>query len=98
MRRAVLAGAVAAGIAGSAVAQDAPAPEPQGGPVTCGEFASMDSVGQLAALSAIEPLGGEIDAQDVDAAEQWAKSVGAACADDTGKPLAEAAREALGGD
>ena len=98
MRRAVLSVAVAAGIAGSAVAQELRRRSRKAAPSPAVSSPAMDSAWQLAALSAIEPLGGEIDAQDVDAAEQWARAVGEACADAPDKLLAQAAREALGGD
>ena len=76
------------------LAEETAAP-PAGGPVTCGEFQGMDSSGQLAALSAIEPLGGEIDAQDIGASQDWAKAVGNACEGAPEKALEDAAQEAL---
>jgi hypothetical protein len=66
--------------------------------VSCGDFAKMDADARLAALSAIEPLGGELNGQDVDAARQWSDEVFAACGDDADRPLADAANAALGGD
>lgn len=92
MRRLVLAVMVA--LPGWALAQEAPA----GGPVTCGAFVTMDSTEQLAVLSAIEPLGGEIDAEDVAASQDWARDVTEACAGKPDRTVEDAARAALGGD
>ncbi len=68
-----------------------------GGGPTCGAFVAQDSVGQAAMLSTIQPLGDEIDPNDADATRSWAKGVADACGDDPDRPLAEAARQALGG-
>ena len=80
------------GLAQSAVPL-APVP---GGP-DCRAFVRLNSVAQLAMLQTIEPLGDEIDAAD-EAAKQWARDVGTACAGHPEMPLAEAAAAALGAD
>jgi hypothetical protein len=85
-----------ASLAAPAAAQSALAPPGDG--TSCGDFARMDAAGRIAALSAIEPLGGELNDQDADAAQQWSDEVFAACGDDPERPLADAASAALGGD
>jgi hypothetical protein len=71
---------------------------PEEGAVTCGQFAVMDSLQQQAALSALEPLGGEMPDADPQLAGQWAASVGEACAGHPDRLLLDAATAALGGD
>jgi hypothetical protein len=83
-------------LAGPVAAQSALAPP--GGGVTCGDFAKMDAAGRVEALSAIEPLGGELNDQDAEAAQQWSDEVFSACGDEPERPLADAASAALGGD
>lgn len=83
-----------AAVPGWAVAQEAS----MGGPVACGAFVTMDSTEQLAVLSAIEPLGGEIDPEDVAASQDWARDVTKACAGKPDRTVEDAARAALGGD
>ena len=92
MNRLVLAFAVAAAL--PALAQVAIAPPP-GGP-SCGEFTRMDAGTRLQALASIEPLGGEINGQDADAAQQWSDQVFSACASTPDRSLAQAAAQALG--
>ncbi|MFO1208605.1 MAG: hypothetical protein U1E40_05195 [Amaricoccus sp.] len=89
----VVAFAVAAGT--SALAQVAIAPPP-GGP-SCDEFTRMDAGTRLQALASIEPLGGEINGQDADAAQQWSDQVFSACVSNPDRSVAQAAAEALGG-
>jgi hypothetical protein len=72
------------------------APAPGMGAPKCGEFVTLDSLEQVRMLSTIQPLGDEIDPNDADASRQWAAEVTAACGDHPDRPLAEAAREALG--
>jgi hypothetical protein len=92
----IVAALALASLAEPAAAQSALAPP--GGGVSCGEFAKMDAAGRLEALSAIEPLGGEVNDQDADAAQQWSDQVFAACGDDPERALDDAASAALGGD
>jgi hypothetical protein len=95
----ILAALAFAALAGPAAAQ-APAPTlaPPPGGVSCGDFARMDAAGRIEALAAIQPLGGEINSQDADAAQQWSDEVFRACGDDAARPLSEAASTALGAD
>ena len=72
------------------------APDPGMDAPTCGHFQTLDFPGQIGLLSAIQPLGDEIDPSDADAARQWATEVAQACGDHADRPLADAAREALG--
>ncbi|MFO1143663.1 MAG: hypothetical protein U1E59_15020 [Amaricoccus sp.] len=78
-----------------ALAQIAIAPPP-GGP-SCAEFTRMDAGTRLQALASIEPLGGEINSQDPDAAQQWSDQVYSACVETPDRSLAQAAAQALGG-
>jgi hypothetical protein len=73
------------------------APDPGMDAPTCGRFETLDSAGQIGMLTAIQPLGDEIDPSDADAARQWAAEVSRACGGRADRPLADAAREALGG-
>jgi hypothetical protein len=66
------------------------------GGVDCGAFVRMDSVARMSALSAIEPLGGELPGADPTIAAQWAADVATACEGDPERPLDAAARQALG--
>ena len=91
----IVAALALASLAAPAVAQSALTPP--GGGVSCGDFAKMDAAGRIEALSAIEPLGGEINDQDADAAQQWSDQVYAACGDDPARALDDAASAALGG-
>ncbi len=93
MRTAILALAMAA--PGLAFGQDA---EPTGGPATCGQFLTMDLAARIGALTAIEPLGDEIDPGDEAASKQWAEQVANACAGSPDRQLSDAAAQALGGD
>jgi hypothetical protein len=95
----ILRALVFAVLAGPAAAQTpAPALAPPPGGVSCGDFAKMDAAGRIEALGAIEPLGGEINSQDADAAQQWSDEVFQACGADAARPLSDAATAALGGD
>ena len=76
--------------------EDAMAPDPGMGGPTCGEFVALDSVGRIGMLATIQPLGDEISAEDAGAARECAAEVARACGEDADRPLAEAAREALG--
>jgi len=67
------------------------------GSTTCGAFSAMDSIGQLQALSAIEPLGDTLAGADPALARQWAGEVTAACRDQPDLRLEDAARAVLGG-
>ena len=87
----VVAFAVAAGT--SALAQVAIAPPP-GGP-SCDEFTRMDAGTRLQALASIEPLGGEINGQDADAAQQWSDQVFSACVSNPDRSVAQAAADRL---
>jgi hypothetical protein len=62
----------------------------------CGQFVALDSLEQVRMLGTIQPLGDEIDPNDAEAARKWAAEVTEACGGDGERPLAEAAREALG--
>ncbi len=95
-RRLVAIALAAAAAAAPALAQSPLAPAPGG--VSCGDFTRMDAAGRIEALSAIEPLGGEINNQDADAAQQWSNEVYKACGDDPARALADAAASALGAD
>ncbi|HYI83096.1 MAG TPA: hypothetical protein VEX11_07800 [Acetobacteraceae bacterium] len=75
---------------------DAMAPDPGMDGPTCGRFVSVDSLQQAEMLRGIQPLGDEIDASDGQATRQWAAEVTRACGDHGDRPLADAAREALG--
>ena len=76
--------------------QDELAPDPGMDAPRCGQFVTLDSLAQIQMLSTIQPLGDEIDPNDASAARQWAAEVTRACGDDRDRPLADAAREALG--
>jgi len=91
-----LAFAVATAASGQATLQDELAPEPGADAPRCGEFVTLDSLRQIQVLSTIQPLGDEIDPNDADAARQWADEVTRACGDHRDRPVADAAREALG--
>jgi hypothetical protein len=75
---------------------DAMAPDPGMDAPTCGRFVTVDSLEQAQMLRGIQPLGDEIDPNDETAAQQWAAEVTRACGDHGDRPLADAAREALG--
>ena len=62
----------------------------------CGKFDTLDVDGQIQMLTEVQPLGDEIEAGDRDAARQWAAEVAQACGGRADRPLADAAREALG--
>ncbi|HRW16900.1 MAG: hypothetical protein KDJ78_13790 [Rhodobacteraceae bacterium] len=70
---------------------------PEEGAVTCGQFVVMDSVGQMQALTAVEPIGGEMPDADPALAAQWAATVNAACTGHPDRLLQDVAVEALGG-
>lgn len=72
------------------------APDPGMDTPLCGAFDALDVDGQIRMLTAIQPLGDEIEAGDHDAARQWAAEVATACGGKADRPLADAAREALG--
>lgn len=76
--------------------QDELAPDPGMDAPKCGQFVTLDSLAQIQMLSAIQPLGDEIDPNDAAAAEQWAAEVTRACGNHGDRPLADAARQALG--
>ena len=81
--------------AGAAVAQTLAPLDAGPGVATCGEFRKLDMAGQVAALTAIERLGDEIDPADEGAAQQWADQVAEACGDEADRPLEDAAAAAL---
>lgn len=86
---------VALAWAGAAAGQALAPVDAGSGARTCGEYRKLDMAGQVAALTAIEPLGDEIDPADEGAAKQWADQVAEACSDDDGRPLEDAAAAAL---
>lgn len=92
MRRIALALALAAA---PALAQS---PAEELNPDTCGAFLPLDTAGRVAMLTAIQPLGDEINAADQGAARQWTEQVAAACHGHPDRPLSEAAASALGAD
>ncbi len=75
----------------------APAPGAPTGPTTCAQFSAMPSTDQIAALSSIEPLGGELQSSDPTIAAQWAAAVTSACDGHPDRALSDAAAEALSG-
>ena len=88
--------AVAPAAFGQDALQKELAPDPGMDAPTCGSFGALDSLGQIQMLTTIQPLGDEIDPNDAGAARQWAAEVAQACGGDRDRPLADAAREALG--
>lgn len=68
---------------------------PLAGKTTCGQFIDMNSVDQMNALMAIQPLGDEMNAGDVGGSRQWVAAVTAACAGHPDRRLATAATQAL---
>jgi len=62
-------------------------------PDTCG--ASLDDAASIQVLSTIEPFGDDLDAEDQDAARQWADEVAAACHGHPDRPLSDAAAAAM---
>jgi hypothetical protein len=98
MKFRALALAIVAAVPLPALAQTAPAPGTQSGPTTCAQFTAMASTDQVAALSSIEPLGGELDSSDPTITAQWAAAVTSACEGHPDRALSDAAAEALGGD
>jgi hypothetical protein len=97
MKHMVLALALVGPMALPAYPQNALGPDPGAGAVTCGEFTALDTVPQrLAMLSTVQPFGDDIEPSDQNASEQWAATVTAACAGHPDRPLADAAREAMG--
>ncbi len=70
---------------------------PTDGAVTCGQFVVMDSLGQMAALTAVEPVGGEMAGADPTLAAEWAARVNTACTGHPDRLLEDVAMEALGG-
>jgi len=93
----VLAGLMA--LPGAVLAQDVLAPPAAlEDATTCAAFEAMDSLQRVAALSAIEPLGGEMNPADPAQSAEWVRSVAEACHGAPEKRLDAAAREALGGD
>jgi hypothetical protein len=85
-------------VAAPAVAQSVLSPDPMPGATTCAEFTAMSSAARLQSLTAIQPLGDDIEGADPAMAGQWSDEVAAACARDPELPLADAADQALGGD
>jgi hypothetical protein len=97
MKYMVLALALLSRMALPAYTQNALGPDPGPGAVTCGEFTALDTVAQrLAMLSTVQPFGDDIEPGDQNASEQWAATVTAACAGHSDRPLADAARKAMG--
>jgi hypothetical protein len=94
----VLALALIGATASPTLAQNALSPDPLLAGTTCGEFAGMDSAARRQALSAVEPLGGELTEADPVLVRQWADEVAATCANHPDRPLSDAAARALGGD
>jgi hypothetical protein len=91
MRRLVLALAlIAAGAPAPAQSPDAVL-----NPDTCGAYTAMDTAGRIQVLTTIEPFGDDIDAEDQDAARQWADEVAAACANHPDRLLTDAAAAAM---
>lgn len=83
-------------LTGGAATAQTPAPLDSGpGGKNCGEFLTLDTPDQLAALAAIQPLGDAIDTSDPDDARRWADDVAQACGDDAARPLEDAAAAAL---
>ncbi len=88
--------ALAPAVFGQTLLQGDLAPEPGMDAPECGQFVDADSLQQIQMLSAIQPLGDEIDPNDTAMAQQWAGEVTKACGSDRNRPLADAARAALG--
>lgn len=98
MRRIGLAVVVAGVLPWAAAAQIEFSHGPEAGAVTCGQFVVMDSVGQIAALTAVEPIGGEMPGADPALVAQWVATVNAACTGHPERLVEDVAMEALGGD
>jgi hypothetical protein len=64
-------------------------------PDTCGAYVALDDPARIQMLTTIEPFGDDIDAEDQDAAMQWADEVGAACDGHPNRPLSDAAIAAM---
>lgn len=86
---------VALAWAGAAAGQTLAPLDSGPGVATCGEYRKLDMAGQVAALTAIEPIGDEIDPSDAAASKLWADQVAEACGDDAARPLEDAAAAAL---
>lgn len=72
------------------------AAEPGIGGDSCAEYLAMEGYdARIAALSAIQPLGDEINATDDGIAHQWADQVAGACEGHPDRSLADAAAAAL---
>ena len=93
-----VAGALVLAAAAPTMAQSALSPDPPPGAKTCAEFMGMNSTARLEALTAIQPLGDDLQGADPVIAAQWSGEVASACARDPNLPLADAAAQALGAD
>lgn len=97
MHRTIL--AIALAIAPVAQAQNVIGEPPvlEAGGTTCAQFLPMSTPDRLAALSAVEPLGGELPGADPAIAAQWADRVAEVCRGHPDRLIEDAARTALGG-
>ena len=80
-----------------ALAQVELAPNVDASPVTCRDYDAMSTVERVALLSTL-PIGDDIDAEDLPAAEAFARQVTSVCAGAPSRLVGDAARQAMGGD
>ena len=91
----VVIGALALASAAPTMAQSVLSPDPLPGARSCAEFMAMGSAARLQMLTAIQPLGDDLESADPAFAAQWSGEVASACARDPNLPLADAAARAL---
>jgi hypothetical protein len=91
----VIIGALALALAAPSMAQSVLSPDPLPGATTCAEFMALSSAARLQTLTAIQPLGDDLESADPAIAAQWSGGVASACARDPNLPLADAAAQAI---